>query len=94
MGVGYAHIFTATQVFRRNNAGQYEEKPNWGRPQVMGTFALGAGYHLNRNREKPMEIFTRYQFWVQAPYVKKYVPVLPNTTFQLGLNYPLFKRNN
>ena len=93
IGAGYAHIFTATQVFRRKEDGQYEEKPNWGRPQVMGTFALGAGYILNSQSEKPLEIFTRYQFWVQAPYVRKYVPVLPNTSLLIGLNYPFFKRN-
>ncbi len=89
LGVGYTHLFTATQVFRRNDNGEYEEKSKWGRPQVMGTFALGAGYVLNSN--KPIEIFTRYQFWVQAPFVNKYVPILPNTTLHLGINYPLFK---
>jgi hypothetical protein len=93
VGAGYVHLFSATQVFRRNDNGQYEKKPNWGRPQVMGTFALGAGYLLNQNSEKPLEIFTRYQFWVQAPFVRQYVPVLPNTALHLGLNYPLFKRN-
>jgi hypothetical protein len=93
-GAGYVHLFSATQVFRRNDQGQYEAKPNRGRPQGMGTFALGAGYLLNQNSDKPVEIFTRYQFWVQAPFVRQYVPVLPNTALQLGLNYPLAKRNN
>ena len=94
IGTGYVHLFSATQVFRRNEEGLYEEKPNWGRPQVMGTFALGGGYLLNRNSNKPLEIFARYQFWVQAPFVRQYVPVLPNTALHLGFNYPLFKRNN
>jgi hypothetical protein len=91
IGAGYVHLFSATQVFRRKDNGQYEEKPNWGRPQVMGTFALGTGYLLNQNSARPVEIFVRYQFWVQAPFVRQYVPVLPNTSLILGLNYPLFK---
>ncbi len=94
VGAGYVHLFSATQVFRRNDDGDYEAKPNWGRPQVMGTLALGAGYLINQNSEKPLEVFTRYQFWLQAPFVRQYVRVLPNTALHLGLNYPLFKRNN
>ncbi|QMU29897.1 hypothetical protein [Adhaeribacter radiodurans] len=93
IGVGYVHLFSATQVFKRNDQGQYEKKPNWGRPQVMGSFALGLGYQLNPNEEKPIEIFVRYQFLVQAPFVRQYVPVLPNTALHMGLSYPLFKRN-
>ncbi|GEO06663.1 hypothetical protein AAE02nite_43270 [Adhaeribacter aerolatus] len=93
-GAGYVHIFSATQVFKRDEDGHYKEKPDWGRPQVMGTFALGAGYLLNQNSERPVEIFTRYQFWVEAPFVRQYVPVLPNTALHLGLNYPLFERKN
>ncbi|MGV3588671.1 MAG: hypothetical protein ACO1OF_16830 [Adhaeribacter sp.] len=94
LGAGYVHIFSATQVFRRNDNGGYEEKPNWGRPQVMGSLALGLGYLLNPTSDKPLEIFARYQFWVEAPFVRQYVPVLPNTALHLGLNYPLFNRNN
>ena len=89
-GPGYVHIFSATQVFRRADNGSYEKKPNWGRPQVMGTFALGLGYLVNPNSENPMEVFTRYQFWVQAPFVRQYVPVLPNTAMHVGISYPLF----
>ena len=90
IGLGYVHLFTATEVFRRNEQGQWEKKPNWGRPQLMGSSALGIGYLLNPAGSKPIEIFTRYQFFVQGPFVRQYVPVLPNTAIQLGVNYPLF----
>ena len=92
IGLGYIHLFPATGVFHRNDQGQYEKKPNRGRPQLMGTTALGVGYLLNPNGKNPFEIFTRYQFFVQGPFVRQYVPVLPNTALQLGVNYPLFKR--
>ena len=92
VGVGYVHLFSATEVFRRNDQGQYEKKPNWGRPQVMGSMALGVGYLLNPTAEKPLEIFTRYLFFIQAPFVREYVPLLPNTSLHLGLSYPLFTR--
>ena len=90
IGLGYVHLFPATEVFWRNDQGQYEKKPNWGRPQLMGSTALGIGYLLNPAGAKPFEIFTRYQFFVQGPFVRQYVPVLPNTAIQLGVNYPLF----
>ena len=91
IGVGYVHLFSATQVFERNDQGQYERKANWGRPQLMGSTALEVGYLLNPLSEKPLEIFTRYQFFIQGPFVRQYVPLLPNTALHLGLNYPLFK---
>lgn len=92
IGGGYIHLFSATQVFRRNEQGQYEKKPNRGRPQVMGTTALSIGYRLNHDAVRPVEIFTRYQFFVQGPFVNEYVPVLPNAALHLGVSYPLFKR--
>lgn len=92
IGGGYIHLFSATQVFRRNEQGQYEKNPNWGRPQVMGTTALGIGYLLNHAGARPLEVFTRYQFFVQGPFVNEYVPVLPNSALQLGVSYPLFSR--
>lgn len=92
VGGGYVHLFSATQVFERNNQGQYEKRANAGRPQVMGSMALGLGYLLNQDGEKPMELFTRFQFFVQGPFVRNYVPVLPNTALHLGLSYPLFKK--
>lgn len=90
LGAGYVHLFSATEVFRKNDNGTYETKPNWGRPQIMGTSALAAGYLLNQSSLKPIEIFIRYQFWLQTPFVRQYVPILPNTALHLGLNYPLF----
>lgn len=93
VGLGYIHLFMATQVFERNEQGHYDRMPNRGRPQIMGTTALGVGYLLNPGGEKPIELFTRYQFFVQGPFVRQYVPVLPNTALHLGVNYPLFKRN-
>ncbi len=93
LGAGYVHLFSATEVFRRNDQGDYEAKPKWGRPQAMGSLALGLGYQVNQGTEKPIEIFARYQFLVQAPFVRQYVPVLPNTALHLGLSYPIFNRN-
>lgn len=90
IGVGYVHLFPATEVFERNDQGEYVKKPAWGRPQLMVSTALGLGYLLNPGGEKPMEIFTRYQFSIQGPFVRQYVPLLPNTALHLGLSYPLF----
>ncbi|MGZ5304719.1 MAG: hypothetical protein ACXWDO_11440, partial [Bacteroidia bacterium] len=67
-----------------NSDGVYVRKPNYGKPEAMGSIAVGAGYKINDG----VRIFTNYQFWLQAPFIKQYVPVLPNTALHLGISYP------
>lgn len=88
LGVGYLHSFADVQQFTLKN-GEYEKKANWGRPQFMGSVALGLGYDLQQKIHKPLRIFLQYQFWIQAPFVNKYVPVLPNAALNIGVLYTL-----
>ena len=88
LGVGYLHSFADVQQFTLKN-GEYRKKANWGRPQFMGSVALGLGYNLNKISQLPLDVFLQYQFWVQAPFVNKYVPILPNNAFHIGVLYSL-----
>ncbi len=99
-GAGYVHSIPHTEILVLNNDGVYEKKTNLGKPEFMGSTAIGLGYTFKKNqflRKKthpiylahPIRIFANYQFWLQAPFIKQYVPVLPNTALHIGLAYQL-----
>lgn len=90
-GGGYLHAFPDLQQFVFQN-GEYVIKKSWGRPSVMGTASVGVGYDLMVKRKRPIRLFLQYQFWIQAPFVKSYVPVLPNTALQLGVRSFITKK--
>ncbi|WP_162902761.1 hypothetical protein [Taibaiella koreensis] len=88
LGAGYLHSFADVQQFRLED-GRYVKKKNWGRPQLMATASLALGYDLQSCSTLPLKLFLQYQFWLQTPFVNKYVPLLPNTALHLGAIYSL-----
>lgn len=83
LGVGYLHSFADVQQFSWKD-GRYVQKSNLGRPQFMASFSLAAGYDLRSRNLLPLRLFLQYQFWLQTPFVNKYVPLLPNTALHIG----------
>lgn len=92
LGFGYLHAFTDLQQFKLNDQGEYYRMKNKGTPSLMASFALELGYDLHKVTSIPAMIFTQYQLWFQTPFVKSYVPVLPNTALHLGLSYNINKK--
>lgn len=92
IGAGYLHAIPATEIFTLKD-GQYRKKTNLGRPQVMAGAALGLSY-TQRKAAHPLRFFLDYQFYLQMPFVKSYVPLLPNTLLHLGIGAPftIFKK--
>jgi hypothetical protein len=90
IGAGYLHAISDLQTFKLVN-GQYERKRTIGRPQAMGGAAFGFGYRLGAAPDAP-RIFLDYQFFLQMPFVKNYVPLLPNTALHVGVAFPFFNR--
>jgi len=87
LGVGYAHSFP-TQPSYQFEEEQYEKKTNWGTPHFMPSIGLGAGLHLDKIIDVPIEIFLRYELFVLAPYKPKgSLPFTPNTMLGLGIKY-------
>ncbi|MCC7465279.1 MAG: hypothetical protein IT261_03365 [Saprospiraceae bacterium] len=86
LGAGYLHAIPATEIFTLKE-GQYKRKTNFGRPQVMAGAALGLSY-TQQNATHPLRFFLDYQFYLQMPFVKSYVPLLPNTLLHLGVGVP------
>ncbi len=84
LGLGYLHAIPSTPTFRLKD-GQYEKRTKWGRAQLMGGLTLGIGYHIEPN----WRIFIQSQFYLQTPFVKEYVTILPNLAFHTGFSFPL-----
>lgn len=88
LGVGYLHAIPDLQMFELKD-GQYERKRTIGRAQVMGSTALGLGYRLRESMDAP-RVFIDYQFFLQMPFVKNYIPFMANTALHVGVAFPFF----
>lgn len=87
LGAGYLHAIPAAQVFVFDQ-GRYVRKKSWGRAQLMAGAALGVGVRLPRD----WTLVLQYQFYIQTPFVRSYVPVLPNTALHAGVQFPFLHR--
>lgn len=92
LGAGYLHAIPATEIFTLKDK-VYKKKTNLGRPQFMTGAALGLSY-TQQKAAKPLRFFVDYQFYLQMPFVKSYVPLLPNTLLHVGVAAPfsIFKK--
>ena len=92
LGGGYLHAIPAAEIFELKGS-VYEKKTNLGRPQAMAGAALGLSY-TQQKAAHPLRFFVDYQVYLQMPFVKSYVPLLPNTLLHVGAAAPfsIFKK--
>ena len=92
LGAGYLHAIPAAEIFVLKGD-TYKKKTNLGRPQVMTGGAFGFSY-TQQKAAKPLRFFVDYQFYLQLPFVKQYVTLLPNTLLHVGVGAPfsIFKK--
>ena len=92
LGAGYLHAIPATEIFTLKD-NRYAKKTNLGRPQAMAGATLGLSY-TQQKAAKPLRFFLDYQVFMQMPFVKSYVPLLPNTLLHVGVGAPfsIFKK--
>lgn len=88
LGVGYAHLVNTAdnKVFKLNKEGEYERTRRWGQAKMMASSSVHLSYHLS-TQKGDFAPYLRYQFWLLAPFVKSYVPMLPNAMLHLGLTF-------
>lgn len=84
MGLGYLHAIKATPSFQLSD-GVYQKQNAWGRAQMTAGASIGIGYRWQLD----WRIFIQSQFYIQAPFVREYVPILPNLAFHTGVQVPL-----
>ncbi|MEX2234519.1 MAG: hypothetical protein WD824_20300, partial [Cyclobacteriaceae bacterium] len=92
VGAGYMHSVPDLQQFKLANNGGYERRGRWGKPSLLGSLVVGVGYDLEKRFSMPMYLFTQYQVWLQSPFVRSYVPILPNATLHIGSSF-YFRKN-
>lgn len=89
---GYMHAFLLTGQFVKMADGSWSKSKGAGRSQLIAGAGVGigydAGYHYNIRR-----IFINYDFRLQMPFVRHYVPLLPNGLLSVGLQFSLFKNS-
>ena len=88
---GYLLAKPDLQVFKLDNNGNYQSKTVL-RSQIMTGVGLGVSYKLMKNTLTPLQIFLNYQFYLQMPFVKNYVPMLPNTALHIGTVFYFHKK--
>ncbi|MDO8367499.1 MAG: hypothetical protein Q7T20_11920 [Saprospiraceae bacterium] len=86
LGGGYLHAIPAAEIFVLKGDA-YKKRTNLGRPQVMTGGAFGFSY-TQQKAAKPLRFFLDYQFYLQLPFVKQYVTLLPNTLLHVGVAAP------
>jgi hypothetical protein len=90
LGAGYVHSFQDQQKFILKD-GEYKKQFPIGRPQFMISFTPGISYDFEKRFGRPFLFFVNYQIWFQLPFVRQYVPVLPNSALHIGAAFSLNK---
>lgn len=85
-GAGYLHMIPATQQFKMNDNGDWEQKKLKSRPQALISLSMGLDYKIT---ESGIRSFIRYQNMLQTPFVPGYVPLLPYNVLHLGVTVPV-----
>ena len=83
---GYMHALLLTVRAVIQADGTYKAKKGFGKPQFIAGAGLGFGYNLGFEPQL-RRIFLNYDFRIQMPFVKSYVPLLPNGILFFGFQF-------
>jgi hypothetical protein len=88
LSAGYVHVFqtSSNPSWRLGSGGEYQPSGRAGKGRFTGGLSLGFGYGIALGKGT-LTPSVSYQFWVLAPFVKSYVPVLPNALLQAGIRF-------
>jgi len=89
--VGYMHAFYLTERFVQNPDGTYMAKKGGGKSQFISGAGIGLGYDLGKDTHI-RRIILNYDFRMQLPFVRGYVPLLPNGALGIGFQFNLKSR--
>jgi hypothetical protein len=88
LGAGYLLAISDLQNFTLKD-GKYQEKNTVARSQFMASVFLGFAWKLGHDLNSP-GIFAGMSCFFQMPFIKSYVPILPNTAWHAGVSVPVF----
>src|SRR6185312_1702521 len=76
LGAGYMQSIPATAKLKLDANGEYKKNKGIGRSQAVAVLSFGLGYTIHSLKKTP-RLFITYQQFLQTPFVKAYVPILP-----------------
>jgi hypothetical protein len=88
--LGYLHAILHQTSFKADGDGNYKKVKNYGKSQFMTGIGIGVGKQIHSS-SGTMRVFIKYQPWFQMPFIKSYVPLLPNNSMHLGVNFNISK---
>jgi hypothetical protein len=88
-GAGYMQSIPATAKFKLGDNGEYKNDKGIGCSQAIAVLNLGTAYTIRPASKKSLKIFISYQQFLQTPFVKAYVPILPYNSLLIGCSIPL-----
>lgn len=88
--IGYLHSQLLTDRLMRRD-GMWVKGFNPARGYFVAGAGVGLGYDAGY-RYNVRRVFVNYDFRLQMPFVKNYVPVLPNGIVSVGMQFTLFKK--
>ena len=89
VGAGYMQSIPATAKLKLSDNGEYKNDKGIGRSQAVAVLNLGIGYTIHPAAKKTAKVFITYQQFLQTPFVKAYVPILPYNSLLIGCSIPL-----
>ncbi len=89
LGAGYMQSIPATAKLKLSSNGEYKNDKGIGRAQALAVANISIGYTINPASKKPAKVFITYQQFLQTPFVKAYVPILPYNSLLIGCSIPL-----
>lgn len=92
LDAGYMHTFSDIGIYKLNGNGEYERTGRAGKAHAMFGYSLTLSYTFTGSKAT-ITPFIQHQFWMMTPFVKTYVPMLPNSAFHVGAYFSINKNN-
>ncbi|MGH2564104.1 MAG: hypothetical protein ACRDE5_06310 [Ginsengibacter sp.] len=90
LGAGYMQSIPATAKLKldANANGEYKKDKGIGRAQAIAVVGFSIGYIIHSSVKNAPRFFITYQQFLQTPFVKAYVPILPYNSLIIGWGIP------
>jgi len=88
VGAGYMQSIPATAKLKLGANGDYKKDKGIGRAQAIAVVNFSIGYTIHSSIKNAPRLFVTYQQFLQTPFVKAYVPILPYNSLLVGCSIP------
>lgn len=88
LDAGYLHTFNDVDVYKLDNNGEYKRTNKAGKAHAMVGYSVMVGYKF-KGEKISFNPFVQHQFFMVTPFVKSYVPLLPNSTIHIGTYFTI-----